>query len=162
MSATPSTSFRPVLEATKTYEAPAAATGGAELVIEVRRIPISAFEDIRAKSDQGSWQDKETARLGLVAPRCRFDKDESGDEPLWEDLPLALRLFIAGSVMEFTTEGVVEVTQALRPFRGEGEGGNPSGSPGPIRNPDLNDGDETLGSSPGGSGTDVPVGEIPL
>lgn len=153
-----SADFRASIEATKVVEAPAVATGGPRIVVKIRRISLGAFEAMQ--DDKGNDKDKQTARLGLVEPRIRFDATEEGDAPLWEDLPLALRLFIAGAVMSFTTEGVAEVTRALAgaSFRREELARIASGDSGEVRNQDRIASDAPVGSAPLANGAAEPLG----
>lgn len=155
-----------VIEATQDFEVPEKATGGPRLVIRVRRVSIAAFDALRGRPQKD--QDRETARLGLVAPRVRFSDEDPDNLPAWEDLPLAVRLFIAGAVLDFTTAGTDEVMEALRPFRDKGGAGEArpetatGGNDGSPSNEDRGAPDQAERDPTAGSGEALPLGEVPV
>lgn len=103
----------------KELEVPADVAGAAGIKVLIRCLPRLAIEQLRAGKDRAE-QEIEVARVGLLEPRVRFDPmSEDDGSPLWDELPMALRNYIATSILGITYQGMPEVVRWLKPFLGK-------------------------------------------
>lgn len=103
----------------RVLEVPAAITGGAPMRLRIRSLSRLSIEALRTRS-RGD-QEIDCVREGLIEPRVRFEPGGDESLPLWDDLPMAFRTFVATSIVGASYEGMQEVVKALRPFSGEDE-----------------------------------------